>query len=628
MTLVKPVVVNGVTKANAELFNEYGSDLELIANTMLGAGAIGESQLASSLLGPASNKYGLRKLGTGATEALAGNTAILSKAETELIAVEKAAEASRKTALEGARVVATANLTLSGLQTVDGVTLVEGNVVLATEQTEKKNNGKWEVKSGAWVRPTDYANGATLSPAAIFVPVTSGSASHSGSTWLIKTPSTTVTVGTTETTWEENSAGSGVVTGVITTQSRTALGVEALADDETGHFNTAIGYQALQNAKQESFTFTAKITSGSTQLTGLTLTYAEVTAKLNFGGFLSCAAHPGALFPEVTLAMLPTEAEYNAKKELTMEHVALESVTSASILQLWGASYNTVLGYKAAQNVTTGSGNIIIGEIAGGSISTGGENIAIGTEALVHNSTESNLIAIGFAALNETTAGPNIGIGQGALSECTTGVYNLGIGAGALQHNETEPYNVVIGHLSCNNNNGKANTVIGTDCLQKATTASENTCVGWATLSNATSSFNTAIGYFAAGKLTTGAKNTVLGWKSGVLLTTGELNVLLGYNAGGALTTTSNQLYIANSETGEPLIKGEFPNVSLQFNAGKLGFNKKAPVTLIAENLETGALKAAGTVAPFGFETKAEVEKVIKFVEKWSKFMHESGLTA
>jgi hypothetical protein len=558
-------------------------------------------------------------------------TGYMKRKETE----EIAHKAARKEALESALVVAVGSVLTEGVpkEPIDGTALAVGDIVLLTGQAagKKQENGLWEVKAGKWVRPLGYANGSEQSPGQ-FVPIIAG-VEHAGSTWIINSPTTAITVGTTETTWVENTAGSGVVTGVIVTQSRTALGVEALKDDESGHFNTAVGYQALQNAEQERFTFTANLVKPN-RLTGLTLTYKEVREHLNFGGFLFVTAHPEALkaneptLEETFLGGSKTEEEeYNAKKELIINGEVLKELTGVSVLQLWGASYNTAVGYKAAQHVTTGSGNITIGEIAGGAITTGGENIAIGTEAMVHNTTEGNLIAIGFGALNLTTVGPNIGIGQGALANCSTGSYNLGIGAGALQHNESEPYNVVVGHLSCNNNNGKANTIIGTDCLQKATTASENTCVGWAALSDATGSFNTAVGYFTLGKLTTGGKNTTLGYEAGVLLEKGESNVFIGCEAGAAVKEVSNKLYIANSATEEPLIKGEFPNASLQLNAGKLGFNKKTPVTLIATNLETGTLKTKNTSA-WGFESKAEMEKVIEFIEKWTKFMHECGLTA
>ncbi|MBU0751922.1 MAG: hypothetical protein KJ787_11675 [Gammaproteobacteria bacterium] len=57
--------------------------------------------------------------------------------------------------------VATANLALSGLPTVDGVTLASGNRVLLTGQTDPKENGVYKAGAGAWARaaPEDTAAG-------------------------------------------------------------------------------------------------------------------------------------------------------------------------------------------------------------------------------------------------------------------------------------------------------------------------------------------------------------------------------------------------------------------------------------------------------------------------------------
>lgn len=61
-----------------------------------------------------------------------------------------------------ARVLAMANLTLSGTQTVDSVACVAGNVVWCNAQTTGTQNGPWIVAAGAWTRPLWYANGATV----------------------------------------------------------------------------------------------------------------------------------------------------------------------------------------------------------------------------------------------------------------------------------------------------------------------------------------------------------------------------------------------------------------------------------------------------------------------------------
>ncbi len=57
--------------------------------------------------------------------------------------------------------VATGNLALTGLQTVDGVALASGNRVLLTAQTDPKQNGVYAASAGAWSRaaPENLADG-------------------------------------------------------------------------------------------------------------------------------------------------------------------------------------------------------------------------------------------------------------------------------------------------------------------------------------------------------------------------------------------------------------------------------------------------------------------------------------
>jgi len=58
-----------------------------------------------------------------------------------------------------ARVATTANIALTGLQTIDGVTVAAGDRVLVKNQTNAANNGIWVASASAWTRAIDF-NGA------------------------------------------------------------------------------------------------------------------------------------------------------------------------------------------------------------------------------------------------------------------------------------------------------------------------------------------------------------------------------------------------------------------------------------------------------------------------------------
>jgi hypothetical protein len=62
------------------------------------------------------------------------------------------------------RVATTANITLSGLQTIDGVVLVAGDRVLVKNQTTGSQNGIYIAAAGAWSRSTDADSNSEITP--------------------------------------------------------------------------------------------------------------------------------------------------------------------------------------------------------------------------------------------------------------------------------------------------------------------------------------------------------------------------------------------------------------------------------------------------------------------------------
>ena len=67
------------------------------------------------------------------------------------------------------RAATTANITLSGTQTIDGVALVAGDRVLVKNQSTASGNGIYLVASGSWTRSTDFDTAAEMLGAAVFV---------------------------------------------------------------------------------------------------------------------------------------------------------------------------------------------------------------------------------------------------------------------------------------------------------------------------------------------------------------------------------------------------------------------------------------------------------------------------
>lgn len=63
----------------------------------------------------------------------------------------------------------TANITLSGTQTIDGVALVAGNRCLVKNQTAAQDNGIYDVSAGAWTRSADASTITEIAGAAVNV---------------------------------------------------------------------------------------------------------------------------------------------------------------------------------------------------------------------------------------------------------------------------------------------------------------------------------------------------------------------------------------------------------------------------------------------------------------------------
>lgn len=103
------------------------------------------------------------------------------------------------------RVATTANITLSGTQTIDGIAAVAGDRVLVKNQTTASQNGIYIVAAGAWTRAPDADTSAEIGAA--FVAVDVGTA-NGGELWTTNFKATG-TLGTTAMSWFELIYNSG-----------------------------------------------------------------------------------------------------------------------------------------------------------------------------------------------------------------------------------------------------------------------------------------------------------------------------------------------------------------------------------------------------------------------------------
>lgn len=241
-----------------------GTGVKIAANTITIA------NLATSLIDQAAATASLRTLGTGATQAMPGNTTLNSiplatgsidfngQRGINLGAPVNPNDLARLADVQASaagidskpsvRAATTANITLSGTQTIDGVAVVAGDRVLVKNQTTGTENGVYIVGAGAWARAGDTITANS------FWMVEEGS-SQDNSQWMVGNNGT-ITIGTTALAINQfgggtsYSAGTGLTltgsvfsisTGYIGQTSITTLGTIATGTWNAGVIGLAYG---------------------------------------------------------------------------------------------------------------------------------------------------------------------------------------------------------------------------------------------------------------------------------------------------------------------------------------------------------------------------------------------------
>lgn len=123
---------------------------------------------------------------------------------------------------EAVKAATTANITLSGTQTVDGVALVAGDRVLVKNQYTAYQNGIYTVAAGAWVRTDDAnTNGELDGGATVWV---NQGTTQADTGWTV-TNDTAVVIGTTGISWTQTSGLGQVTAGAGLTKTGNSLDI-------------------------------------------------------------------------------------------------------------------------------------------------------------------------------------------------------------------------------------------------------------------------------------------------------------------------------------------------------------------------------------------------------------------
>jgi hypothetical protein len=208
---------------------------------------------------------------------------------------------------------------------------------------------------------------------------------------------------------------------------------------------------------------------------------------------------------------------------------AIQDATSVGVL--YEASYNSVFGYQAGQNITKGLSNTLSGYRSGRLLTTSIGSTAYGSNSLRTATTASNNTAIGYNALEDATGAENTAVGSQAAPNVTTGIRNT-----------------VVGYIAGQAiTQGQGNSLLGSESFELLTTQSYNTGIGFWSGVYVKGSGNTALGAYAVGQATNSTTNlnynTFVGYGAGLTNTsanasvTGDYNTFLGTESGLGSTT-------------------------------------------------------------------------------------------
>ena len=299
-----------------------------------------------------------------------------------------------KTAVQVATVGA--NITLSGLQTIDGYTTIAGDRVLVKDQTTGSQNGIYVAAAGAWSRSPD-ANTSAQVVAGMFCFVLNGTA-NSDMGFILITPNPIV-LGTTSLSFTQFTGAANVVAGNGLQKAANTLSVEANG--------TTITVNASGIKVSDTYAGNTSLTTLGTVATG---TWQGGVIQVLYGGTGATTA-AGA---RSNLSSAPNAAQYAliaSNSELT-NGVVLAAGTGLSFSS---GTYSISASYVGQTSITT-LGTISSGTWQGTAIGVGyggtGSNTATGARSNLLAAPNTAQYAL-LASNSELSSGTVISAGTG-----------------------------------------------------------------------------------------------------------------------------------------------------------------------------------------------------------------------
>jgi hypothetical protein len=294
----------------------------------------------------------------------------------------------------------TANITLSGTQTIDGKAVVAGNTVLVKNQTTSSQNGIYQVNAGAWTYATGCTTWEQYVSALVFVEF---GTTQIGTAWYC-TAQPGGTLGTTAMTWSNFSTSTNYTAGTGLTLSSFQFSITPVGTAGTyGSASQVPVFITNASGQVTSVTNTSiaiagnQITSGTIDTARLSGSYTGITGVGTLTAGSWTASTIGVAYGGTGVATLTGYVKGNGTSAFT----ASTTIPSTDI---------TGLGTMSTQNANAVA-------ITGGTIATLTSPIAVASGGTGAATLTGYVKGTGTAALTASASIPNTDItGLGTMS--------------------------------------------------------------------------------------------------------------------------------------------------------------------------------------------------------------------
>ena len=188
----------------------------------------------------------------------------------------------------------TANITLSGAQTIDGISIVAGDRVLVKNQTATAENGIYVAAAGAWSRAADMSTWAEVPSAFTFIE----QGTTLGDTGWVATADAGGTIGTTAMYWSQFSSGGSYTAGTGLTLTGSVFSITNTAVSAASYGAATKTLTATVNAQgQLTALADTDIAITNTQVSGLgTMSTQAASSVAITGGTIDGITFDGGTF--------------------------------------------------------------------------------------------------------------------------------------------------------------------------------------------------------------------------------------------------------------------------------------------------------------------------------------------